>query len=223
MNCFEAFQSVKKICGIQSVDAAQDAIDAGADLLGVICVPNRQRTVDAEVAREISRRVKKAREHRQSNGLPGPFLVGVFRNQNIEDVERLQHKYGLDIIQLHGSEDWRQYKLKLGDTCLIKRFLFPEDCSQVLAMCQLEDPGCVPLFDSEAGGTGEKLDWNSISEWSQKCGAEFILAGGLTPENVKLASQLPGVRGVDVSGGVETDGVKDSDKIKTFLREAFAS
>ncbi|SCU80495.1 LAME_0B03422g1_1 [Lachancea meyersii CBS 8951] len=222
ISTLDSSQFVTKICGLQSAEAAQEAIDANSILLGIICVPNRKRTVDPSVAKEISQRVKSAREERQKRGLLGPFLVGVFRNQSVEEVQRIKSDYGIDIAQLHGSENWQQYKEKFQDTLLIKRFVFPEDCPQVEELSKIENPGCLALFDSEAGGTGEKLDWDSISTWSQKTGATFILAGGLTPENVKAASQLHGVRGVDVSGGVETEGRKDYSKIKLFLSESSA-
>ncbi|CCJ29216.1 unnamed protein product [Pneumocystis jirovecii] len=82
----------------------------------------------------------------------------------------------------------------------------------------------IPLFDSEAGGTGELLDWNSISDWVGRQESpeslHFMLAGGLTPENVGDALRLNGVIGVDVSGGVETNGVKDSNKIANFVKNA---
>ncbi|SCU81837.1 LAFA_0C07470g1_1 [Lachancea sp. 'fantastica'] len=216
----ETSQFITKICGLQSADAAQVAIDASSVLLGIICVPNRKRTVDPEEAKEISSKVRAARKERQRRGLVGPYLVGVFRNQSVQDVKKIKCDYGVDIVQLHGSEDWREYKKELQDTLIIKRFIFPNDCSQVEELSLVENPGCLPLFDSEAGGTGEQLDWSSISNWSEQTGAKFILAGGLTPQNVRRATQLNGVRGVDVSGGVETDGIKDNDKIRLFISEA---
>lgn len=209
-----------KICGIQSAEAAKVAIDAGASLIGIICVPNRKRTVCPVVAKEISRVVREARQGRQDQGKSGPFLVGVFRNQSISEVRSLKDDYGLDIVQLHGNENWKEYKRELEGTPLIKRFIFPNDCADVLELSESSGMECLPLFDSEAGGTGEKLDWDAIGSWSKSSGARFILAGGLGPENVRKACELPGVMGVDVSGGVETQGNKDADKIRTFLAEA---
>ncbi|CAI4910385.1 ANL_HP_G0187170.mRNA.1.CDS.1 [Saccharomyces cerevisiae] len=76
----------------------------------------------------------------------------------------------------------------------------------------------------QAGGTGELLDWNSISDWVGRQESpeslHFMLAGGLTPENVGDALRLNGVIGVDVSGGVETNGVKDFNKIANFVKNA---
>ena len=65
------------------------------------------------------------------------------------------------------------------------------------------------------------MDWSSISSWaSEQNNVFYILAGGLTAENVMEAVGLPGVIGVDVSGGVETDGVKDNDKIIKYVQNA---
>ena len=193
-----------KVCGIQTVEAAETALQAGADLIGIICVPNRKRTIESAVAREISKLIHKSDTTK---------LVGVFRNQSVEDVHRLSEEYDLDIIQLHGDESWPEYYNVIKKP-IIKRVIFPRDVDVVTQVC-------LPLFDSEAGGTGEKLDWSSISSWaSEQNNVFYILAGGLTAENVMEAVGLPGVIGVDVSGGVETDGVKDNDKIIKYVQNA---
>ncbi|GCE99642.1 bifunctional tryptophan synthase trp1 [Zygosaccharomyces mellis] len=199
---------VVKICGLQTVEAAQVAIESGADFVGVICVPNRKRTVDAEVAKSISKLCSGK----------SVKLVGVFRNQAKEDVAKIARDYRLDVVQLHGDEDWKEYD-SFVPLPIIKRLVFPRD---VGILSKLQDTDCQPLFDSEAGGTGEKLNWQSIGKWYSDSGLSngYILAGGLNPDNVKDALKVPGVIGVDVSGGVESDGVKDSEKIQTFLRNA---
>ncbi|CAR25648.1 hypothetical protein ZYGR_0A02130 [Zygosaccharomyces rouxii] len=199
---------VVKICGLQSVEAAQVAIDNGADLLGVICVPNRKRTVDAEVAKSISNLCRSKNVK----------LVGVFRNQSKEDVAKIAQDYNLNVVQLHGDEDWKEYDSFI-PLPIIKRLVFPRD---VEILSQLQNTDCQPLFDSEAGGTGEKLDWQSIGKWYSDANLSngYILAGGLNPDNVRDALKIPGVIGVDVSGGVESDGMKDNEKIKTFLFNA---
>jgi len=150
-------------------------------------------------------------------------LVGVFRNQSKEDVLKLATDYNVDIVQLHGDEDWEEYQRFINKP-VIKRVIFPRDRDEVIRISQMDTKTCLPLFDSEAGGTGEILDWQSISNWSKDIQAkdeiniEYILAGGLTAENVHDAVTLHGVIGVDVSGGVETDGVKDFTKIANFVK-----
>ena len=201
-----------KICGIQTVEAAQWAVEAGADLIGIICVPNRKRTISHDTAIQISRLLKST---------PGaPKLVGVFMNQAIDDVCRLCEEYGIDVVQLHGDENWKDYYTVL-QKGIIKKMEFPRDCSLVEQMSDSSDK-CLPLFDT-GGGTGEKLDWDSLRKWSHgtKGGkASFWLAGGLTPDNVAEAAKIQGVLGVDVSSGVETDGKKDRFKIIEFVKNA---
>lgn len=212
-----------KICGLQSVEAAQTALDRGADLLGVICVPNRKRTVTPATAKQISQLVHQGNQAR---------LVGVFRNQPLEEVLALYHEYNLDVIQLHGNEDvvqWRKWIPK--DITLIKAFQFPGDCDVVLspAVAQLQLENVLVLFDSGEGGTGQQLDWNGMASWCQNqqiqgstTTTRFILAGGLTPDNVghAITSLAPHAIGVDVSGGVETNGQKDMAKIAAFISQA---
>lgn len=128
-----------KICGIQTAEAAEKAIKSQSDLLGVILVPNRARSIDHNVAVKISSRVKQIRKQRkvrfdsvndivkhfESLSITDfnhyftevsqliiecrPFLVGVFRNQPLREVFEIAKKLDLDLIQLHGSENIEEY------------------------------------------------------------------------------------------------------------------
>ncbi|QLQ80351.1 hypothetical protein HG537_0D03520 [Torulaspora globosa] len=205
-----------KVCGLQSVEAAQKAIECGASLIGIICVPNRKRTIESDVARQISSLV-----HDKSFNTSGTKLVGVFRNQSVEEVTEIANDYNLDVIQLHGDESWTEFR-SLVQKPIIKRMLFPQDCVEVAELSRSGNTDVLPLFDSEAGGTGELLNWQGISKWSESegAGSRFLLAGGITPGNVHEAMSLEGVIGVDVSGGVETNGSKDMQKIEQFIANA---
>lgn len=206
-------EPIIKVCGLQTVEAADCALESDANLIGIICVPNRKRTIKSDIAIQISQLLHNNEKYH------GKYLVGVFRNQSKEEVKKLALEYNVDIIQLHGDENWEEYYEFIGKP-IIKRVLFPKDCEQVEHICQSASrTKCLPLFDSEVGGTGERLDWTLISEWSKKCNpsVKFILAGGLTPDNVNEATRLPGVIGCDVSGGVETNHIKDMTKIRTFV------
>ncbi|KAK9365180.1 isomerase-domain-containing protein [Lipomyces kononenkoae] len=217
---------IVKICGTRTVEAAQCAISSGADLIGMILVPNLKRTVSPEQAKSISRAVHEFRESRPPHGvaptelkslwfashveqirLRAPLVVGVFRNQSLDEVLRLQKEYDLDIVQLHGSEplSWtREIPVPV-----IKKFGLHED--------DLITPGlhAVTLLDGGAGGEGHKIDWEDLPG-----SGPFMLAGGLTVDNVAVAVNIPNVFGVDVSSGVETDGKQDLEKIKMFIRNA---
>lgn len=233
---------IVKICGLKTQEAASVSIESGASLLGTILVPNRARTVDPEIAREISKlchekRISKGSKYLTSKELKdyvntlqikgpewfekvaetivenGPYLVGVFRNQSIEDVKRISAALNIDIVQLHGSEVVDDYVSSI-ELPIIPRFI-------------LNKPGfenslnthkfLIPLLDSEAGGEGNLIDWNDANIFGEEMNGRYILAGGLNPENVNNALKIKGCFGVDVSGGVETNGIKDNNKIKRFV------
>ena len=75
------------------------------------------------------------------------------------------------------------------------------------------------LVEGLQGGTGESFDWTIAAELSQQ-GHSFLMAGGLSPDNVTYAVAMAHPWGVDVSSGVETDGVKDHQKIRDFIQNA---
>ena len=79
----ESAGPIIKICGLQTVEAARRALDAGANMIGIICVPNRKRTVDPNIAKQISAMIHGDARYE------GRYLVGVFRNQSIEEVSRI--------------------------------------------------------------------------------------------------------------------------------------
>lgn len=227
-----------KICGVKDVESARVALDSGANMIGMIFVPGKPRTVDHEVAKEIVKLVSTYRTGYDSQTLleklpkgddsswfedvhdelvkNGPYAVGVFRNQSIEDIIKIQNFTNIDFIQLHGKEPRDEY-IKAISRPVITRFVpnEPEVLDSLKPNKQI-----LTLFDSEAGGEGIKLNWGNLSQWSLNNQAKYVLAGGLTPGNVGEAVKLNGVIGVDVSGGVETEGVKDHTKIREFIENA---
>ncbi|ODV94921.1 hypothetical protein PACTADRAFT_3807 [Pachysolen tannophilus NRRL Y-2460] len=235
-------EKLVKICGLKTVEAAECAISNGANLLGVILVPNRSRTVDDATAREISR-IAKSHQRISSKELiakieeikvtekdydkwfdkmveliiaNGPYLVGVFRNQSIDEVNSKIEKADLDFVQLHGSEDFDEYINNI-EVPVITRYVL--DSPKLLKSLEPKKH-ILTLLDSEAGGEGIKLNWEQVDEFGKTENARYILAGGLNPENIHEAINLNGCVGVDVSGGVETNGMKDLAKIKKFLENA---
>ncbi|KAG7691925.1 hypothetical protein KL930_002837 [Ogataea haglerorum] len=236
---------VVKICGLKSVAEAEVAASSGAHLLGVIVVPNRARTVDPEQARQISQLCKARRrslgrefvdsrkllEHLRKSDAKGPdwfrhcarliiengpYLVGVFRNQPLDDVVKLSQDLELDFVQLHGSEDFSLYANHL-DLPVIARYVLSKPNIAEATKTHLH---VLPLLDSELGGEGRVINWEDAEEFNRQYEGVFLLAGGLNPDNVRLALSVQGCLGVDVSGGVETDGVKDLEKIRHFIATA---
>lgn len=232
-----------KVCGIKTEGAASTAISNGASLIGTILVPNRARTVDPETAKKLSQLCQNARsannsKFKNSKDLlsyvksldikgpewfekvaeiiveNGPYLVGVFRNQPLDDVKCISDELGIDIIQLHGSENVDEFVTNI-ELPVIPRFVLNrEGIENALVTHKF----LIPLLDSESGGEGKLINWNDAAIFGAKMNGRYILAGGLTPENVADALAVDGCCGVDVSGGVETGGAKDSGKITMFVK-----
>lgn len=225
--------------------AAECAIASGADLLGSILVPGRVRTVDPSIALQISTAVRSARTEQSSIKLVqdelaastytsdtayyeavadllikhGPFYVGVFRNQSIDDVVTTARKLKLDFIQLHGSENKLDYVNAVGDEFgIIIRYVVPSEVE--LMKSQLPEFArrkvvVLPLLDSDVGGEGKVIDWIIVNELTF---GRFLLAGGLTPDNLESTLEVKNLVGYDVSGGVEGEnGEKDLAKIGKFV------
>ncbi|MFD1850853.1 phosphoribosylanthranilate isomerase [Oceanobacillus bengalensis] len=194
-----------KICGIKTKQAADVAVRSGADFIGFVFAEST-RTIIPESAASI---VKSLPTHINK--------VGVFVNESIDRIIKVAELVGLDYIQLHGDEDAAvaerlPYKI-------IKAFsVEPEN------FLKLQSYPCdYVLLDSPKGkyrgGNGTAFDWKSVDSLSLNHD-KIILAGGLSPENVKLAIHTVRPAGVDVSSGVETDNKKDHDKIRSFIQEA---
>lgn len=227
-----------KICGTRSEEAAKAAIEAGADLIGIIMVQGRSRLVPDDVALRISQVVKstprpvlsseKASKATSSEWFENSIsvlrhpsraqLVGVFMNQPLSYVLSQQQKLGLDIVQLHGSEplEWAS----LTPVPVIRKFA-PGDIGIARRAYHT-----LPLLDSGAGGSGQLLEEAGVQKvLDSDEGLRVILAGGLNPDNVvdivaKLGKAGSKVVGLDVSSGVETNGSQDLDKIRAFVKAA---
>lgn len=234
-----------KICGLKHPEDAQVAIDSSANLLGEILVPGRKRTVadgEALAIAKLCREERRKRHTKFQNSKQlleyvnesklegpewfeqcqklivenGPFLVGVFRNQSLEDVQRRSAELQVDFVQLHGSEDVTEFVHAL-DLPVIPRFVPGRSNIEKAVTTHMH---MMPLLDSEMGGEGKLINWDDAEKFYNEFGGRFILAGGLNPENVAKALKVTGCMGVDVSGGVETDGIKDPAKIRSFIRHA---
>jgi anthranilate synthase/indole-3-glycerol phosphate synthase/phosphoribosylanthranilate isomerase len=226
-----------KICGTRTADAAIEAMGAGADLIGMILVPGRKRTVPEEDALAISEVVHSSPPRplvgpghvyplatdfftNAKTALTGsrPQLVGVFQNQPLEDILHFQKLYNLDIVQLHGNEplEWTT----LIPVPVIKSFKIGE------ANIGRRGYHAAPLVDAGNGGSGERVDISEVKKALQNDSElRVLLAGGLNPENVTEAVNDLGefasrVIGVDVSSGVEAGGVQSVEKITAFIKAA---
>ena len=196
-----------KICGITNLDDALAAVDAGADALGFVFYEKSPRNVNPMQASAIIAK------------LP-PFVqtVGLFVNEEAEQVNWTADFCGLDLIQLHGDEE--------PDYCpeirrrVIKAFRV-KDAASLASLRRYSVAGILLDAWSPAapGGTGETFNWD-LAKVAAECG-RLILAGGLTPDNVRRAVEQVRPYAVDVSSGVEAaPGKKDHNKVREFISRA---
>ena len=190
-----------KICGLTKREDVEAAIKAGARYLGFIFYDKSPRHVTPEQVKEISRDLPE-----------GVKKVGVFVNASIEDIQQIVEFCSLDVVQLHGDESpefARQLKgievwkaLSLRNTADMKRAEnYPADAVLVDAMTA-----------EQRGGTGQLCDWSLAAELSSI--RSVILAGGISPLNIKeaIAQVKPVI--IDVNSGVESaPGIKDKNKL----------
>lgn len=209
-----------KICGLRESKHISEAANVGVDFVGFVFVPNVRREISITKAQRI------INEYRTLSVNNGPKLVGLFANQPQEHVNHIIDFCGLDMIQLCGNEEpeyWNEITVPI-----IKQIKVADNDSQGYTISQtiakvdkVVQHGHIPLLDKHEsgsfGGTGLSFDWDIAKHISQQ--HDFILAGGLTPQNVGMATSTVRPWGVDVSSGVEINGTKNSHKIADFANQ----
>ena len=206
-----------KICGVRTSEAALVAHDLSVDFIGLVCVPGRKRCIDPTIAATISS-ISRDRLN------PKPKIVGIVADQPLQEVNHIIKAYHLDLIQLSGNEDL-DYCNNL-NTSVIKTIYVKQGSGEELRHLESEiatfrTDGHMVTLDrytpKNRGGQGLSFDWEIAQVLSNK-GHQFILAGGLTPNNVVQVINKGQPWGVDVSSGVETDEAQDHEKIKQFVK-----
>jgi phosphoribosylanthranilate isomerase len=206
-----------KICGLRTIEHALAAAEAGADMLGLVFASSR-RQVSLEQATTIAAAVRAAPGGRR------PIMVGLFVNEAPARILSIAQHCRLDAIQLSGDEpddianDLAGYQLlkaiRLDGRSGEEDWMAPNRAQSSHLLLDAHVPGAY-------GGTGVLADWHQAADLARR--RSIMLAGGLTPENVGAAIQQVRPWGVDVSTGVETNGAKDSAKIRAFVAAAQAA
>ncbi len=194
-----------KICGITNLEDGLKASYLGIDALGFIFAPSPRR-VDPEVAKKIIK------------ALPTlPLKIGVFVDEDPKEVLRVARYCGLNGLQFHGRESMGY--CSQFDCFIIKAIRI----NDIENLKEIEIyPDAMILLDTfspaRAGGTGTPFPWNIALELKGK--KDFILSGGLNPQNVREAIRMLRPWGVDVCSGVEAySGKKDHIKMESFIKE----
>lgn len=207
-----------KICGLKTPEALTAAIEGGARFVGFVFYPPSPRFIDLPVAAYLASFVPQTVR-----------IVGLFVNPSDEELEKVLREVRLDMLQLHGSESpGRLMEIK-------KKFGLP--LIKAIKIAAKPDLDCLPGFEASAdwilfdtkenkassdlpGGNGLPFDWTLLQDFCSKNPPQkpWMLAGGLTSENMSAALENLQPDALDVSSGVESAlGVKDPEKIKHFL------
>ncbi|MGE7091008.1 phosphoribosylanthranilate isomerase [Lysinibacillus sp. NPDC048646] len=193
-----------KICGLKEVQHVQAAVRAGADAIGFVFASSK-RSVSIEQAHELAKHVPE-----------GVVKIGVFVNPTAEELQAAVKEVPLDYVQYHGEET----------PDFIREQGYP--AIKALSVRSAEDVQKAALYDVDyylfdapgtdfKGGSGHTFDWTLLKAVGIPH-EKLILAGGLKVENIEQAVSLVSPSMVDVSSGVETEGVKDIAKIAAFLQ-----
>lgn len=191
-----------KICGVTNIEDAVMVVELGADGLGFVFAPSK-RTISPQDAKDIVKEFP-------------PFVttVGVFMDAEMDEVRQITKYTGIDVVQLHGNES-PEYCDALKKR-VIKRIVVTDHDTPEMLVSRMERYRVAAYLLDPGAGSGRVFDWGK----AVGIDLPLIIAGGLTPDNVKCVVQLLKPYGVDVSSGVERfPGKKDKQKVKRFIEE----
>lgn len=190
-----------KLCGLSRICDIQAVNVLKPDYIGFVFAKKSKRAVIKEQAAALKELLD-----------PAIQAVGVFVKEPIERVAELLNHGIIDIAQLHGSEDEEYIRMlrTLSERPIIQAFRI--DTEQDVQKAQNSSADFI-LLDSGEGGTGTAFDWNLLKNIQRP----YFLAGGLTPLNVAKAIENTAPYAVDVSSGIETNGMKDREKMAAFV------
>ncbi len=233
-----------KICGCMKVADAVAAAEAGADFIGINFTMTSRRRVSIEegvlIVRAAGTPLREMEQDEPPPLHPGhfesieawfahgaealdrllarkrPLVVGVFADQDIEQVNEIADETGIDLVQFSGSEPWSDVLLANRQAIKVLRQRPGMTAAEIAAYIE---PGAALAFMLDpSSGTGTAGDWAVAAEVAVRI--PLWLAGGLDPTNVADAIRTVRPWVVDVASGVETDGVMDAAKIAAFVRAA---
>ena len=210
-----------KMCGISKVETIPAIVDAKPDYMGLVFAPSkRQVTVDQAktLVEELHKvYVKKYGSDTEPDKNDTIKTVGVFVNETVDNLVTIANEANLDAVQLHGDED-ETFIQSLKERTNVEVWKSVQIRSAADVEEWIDSSADMILFDAyhkdERGGTGEVFDWSSLDEFERP----FMLAGGIDSTNVARAIRTVRPYGIDTSSGIETNGVKDDEKITAFTK-----
>ena len=192
-----------KICGLFRTQDAEYIDELLPDFAGFVFYPKSHRFTDDDTAFKLRQKIN-----------PIVKTVGVFVDDAAKHIEKLYKKGTINIIQLHGHESdeyIKNLRQRLPDAEIWQAFVIRDENDLIRAETSSADK---VLLDN-GYGTGKCFDWSLIKDFKR----DFILAGGITPENINEAAEKFSPWAIDVSSGVETEKIKDKEKINSVIAE----
>ena len=210
-----------KMCGISKVETIPAIVDAKPDYMGLVFAPSkRQVTVEQakilveELHRGYAKKYGSDTEHDKNDTIK---TVGVFVNETVDNLVTIANEANLDAVQLHGDED-EAFIQSLKERTNVEVWKAIQIRTAADTEKWIDSSADMLLFDAyhkdERGGTGEVFDWSSLDAFERP----FMLAGGIDSTNVARAIRTVRPYGIDISSGIETNGVKDDEKITAFTK-----
>ncbi|MEM6846663.1 MAG: phosphoribosylanthranilate isomerase [Pseudomonadota bacterium] len=197
-----------KVCGLTRPDLAAAAVAAGADMIGLVHFAKSPRHLGFDRAREVAAAAK------------GASVVALTVDADDATLDAIDRRVRPDIFQLHGHETPEHVATvaaRYGKPVI--KAVGVRDAADIEAALSHDAllllDAKPPKNASRPGGNGEAFDWGVLA--AVPAGRAFVLAGGLNSENVADAVERTKPYAVDVSSGVETDGLKDTAKIRAFI------
>ena len=210
-----------KMCGISKVETIPAVVEAKPDYMGLVFAPSkRQVTVEQakilieELHRGYAKKYGSDTEHDKNDTIK---TVGVFVNETVDNLVTIANEANLDAVQLHGDED-EAFIQSLKERTNVEVWKAIQIRSAADVEKWIDSSAEMLLFDAyhkdERGGTGEVFDWSSLDAFERP----FMLAGGIDSTNVARAIRTVRPYGIDISSGIETNGMKDDKKITAFTK-----
>ena len=201
-----------KMCGISKIETIPAVVEAKPDYMGLVFAPSKRQVTVEQAEILVKELHKQCINHYDTKVVK---TVGVFVNETLDNLVTIAKEVNLDAVQLHGDED-EAFIQSLKECTNVEVWKAVQIRSTADAEKWIDSSADMLLFDAyhkaERGGTGEVFDWSCLDEFERP----FMLAGGIDSTNVARAIRTVRPYGIDISSGIETDGVKDDEKIKAF-------
>ena len=203
-----------KMCGISKVETIPAVVEAKPDYMGLVFAPSKRQVTVDQAKILIEELHKQCINHYDTKVVK---TVGVFVNETLDNLVRIADTANLDAVQLHGDED-ETFIQSLKERTNVEVWKAIQIRTAADTEKWIDSSADMLLFDAyhkdERGGTGEVFDWSSLDAFERP----FMLAGGIDSTNVARAIRTVRPYGIDISSGIETNGVKDDEKITAFTK-----